>query len=64
MKSVISIFVFALCFIITSCNNAHETANDNKSDSIGNRSDSPTSTSMLTTDSADLNRSDTVKLEK
>ena len=59
MKSVLSVFAFALCFIIGSCNNNHETANDNNLDSIGNPSDSPTSTSILTTDSADLKDADT-----
>ena len=63
MKSILSIFAFALCFTITSCDNDHETANDNNLDSIGNPSDSPTSTSVLTTDSADLKNADTTNLE-
>ena len=61
MKSVLSVFAFVVCFIITSCNNDQKTTNDNKLDSIGNPSDSPTSTSILTNDSADLRDSDTTK---
>jgi len=62
MKSVLGVYAFALCFILTSCGNDHETANDNNLDSIGNPSDSPTSTSVLT-DSANLKDADTTDLD-
>jgi len=59
MKSVLTIFVIAICFVISGCDNDHSTANDNNLDSIGNPGDSPTSTSVLTGDSAYLKDADT-----
>ena len=59
MKSVLTVFVFAICFVISGCGDDHTTANNNNGlDSIA-ASDSPTSTGVLTTDSTGLNRADT-----
>jgi hypothetical protein len=58
MKSVLTVFVFALYFVISGCDNDHTTSNDNNLDSIG-AVDSPTSTGVITSDTAYLKDADT-----
>ncbi len=62
MKSVLTVFTFAICFVFTSCNNDNTTDNNkNNPDSIA-ATDSPTSTGVLTDDSTNLNNVDTANM--
>lgn len=62
MKSVLTIFAFAICFVLTSCNNDNTTANNkNNMDSIA-AADSPTSTGVLMDDTANLKNIDTANM--
>lgn len=58
MKSVLTVFVFTICFIIYGCDNDQATANDNNLDSVG-ATDSPSATGVLTDDTAYLKNADT-----
>lgn len=62
MKSVLTVFAFAISFVFTSCNNDNTTDNNkNNPDSIA-ATDSPTSTAVLMDDSANLKNVDTANM--
>ena len=58
------LIAFTVCIIATSCGNNEAAENNNTMDSIGNPSDSPSSTSVLTDDSTqikDTSRANTLR---
>ena len=60
MKSLLTMLAFSMLMFVTSCGNDNETKDDNEMDSIGNPSSNPSSTSVLTDDSTQINNSDTM----
>ncbi len=60
MKSTLLVLAFSVFMVVTGCNNDHEANDDNKLDSIGNPSTNPSSTSVLTDDTAQIRQSDTM----
>ena len=60
MKSLLTMLAFSMFMFVTSCGNDNEAKDDNEMDSIGNPSSNPSSTSVLTDDSTQINNSDTM----